>query len=338
MGRRIRPVFVVVPPLPVVADDSVEGVLEVRHELGVDPLVDRNARRRVRNVDERRRGAVRSTERVADEFGDLDQLRLALGLQGDLVHVSILRTRMAEPLQQGEIDALSADADRFVAELDEESYLHFAGLKETLDLAPIYERHERLTQLDTALGLGASVDGDRRRRELWKFACGGYLGNFVSEEAERVAELEATLTATVDGEEIPFRMLRPRLMNAADRGVRERVEAARNELTDEHLNTLELQAAQIVQRETRRLGADNYADLYRGFGFQLDELAEQCRRLLTDTEALWEEVGDRFFRSRVGIGLGELERWDVGRAWRGAAWDKEFSRDRMLPALEGTLS
>jgi hypothetical protein len=245
---------------------------------------------------------------------------------------------MPEPLQQGEIDALSADADRFISELDEESYLHFAGLKETYDIAPIYERHERLTQLDTALALGASVDGDRRRRELWKFACSGYLGNFVSEEAQRVAELEATLTATVDGEETPFRMLRPRLMNEEDRDVRERVEAARNELTEEHLTPLELQAAQVVQRETRRLGADSYADLYRSFGFPLDDLTEQCRRLLDDTEDLWVEAGDRFFRSRVGLGLDEIRRWDVARAWRGARWDSAFPRDRMLPALEGTLA
>jgi len=193
---------------------------------------------------------------------------------------------MAEPLQQGEIDALSADAERLQVELDEEAYLHFAGLKETYDIAPIYERHERLTQLDTALALGASVDGDRRRRELWKFACSGYLGNFVSAEEERIAELEATLTATVDGEEIPFRMLRPRLMNEEQRDVRERIEAARTELTEEHLNGLQLQAAQVVQRETRQLGADSYADLYRSFGFPLDDLAEQCRRLLADTEDL----------------------------------------------------
>jgi hypothetical protein len=245
---------------------------------------------------------------------------------------------MAEPLQQREIDALSADADRFLAELDEESYLHFAGIKETFDLAPIYERHERLTQLDTALGLGASVDGNRRRRELWKFACSGYLGNFVSEQEERVAELEATLNATVDGEEIPFRMLRPRLMNEENRGVRERIESARNELNDEHLNALQLQKAQVMQRETRRLGADNYADLHRSFGFPLDDLAEQCRRLLADTEDLWVEAGDRFFRSRVGIGLGEIKRWDVGRAWRGANWDAAFPPDRMVPALEGTLA
>jgi hypothetical protein len=245
---------------------------------------------------------------------------------------------MPEALGQGEIDALSADADRFIAELDEETYLHYAGLKESYDLAPIYERHERLTQLDTALALGASVDGDRRRRELWKFACEGYLGNFVSEEEERVAELEATLTATVDGEEISFRMLKPRLGNEEDRDVRARVEAARNELTEEHLNDLQLQAAQVVQRETQQLGAANYADLYRSFGFPLDDLAEQCRRLLAETEDLWEEAGDRFFRSRVGIGLGELERWDLGRAWRGADWDAAFPAEAMLPALEVTLA
>ena len=245
---------------------------------------------------------------------------------------------MPEALGQGEIDTLSADADRFIAELDEETYLHYAGLKESYDLAPIYERHERLTQLDTALALGASVDGDRRRRELWKFACEGYLGNFVSEEAERVAELEATLTATVDGEEISFRMLKSRLGNEEDRDARARVEAARNELTEEHLNALQLQAAQVVQRETQRLGAANYADLYRSFGFPLDDLAEQCRRLLAETEDLWEEAGDRFFRSRVGIGLGELKRWDLGRAWRGADWDAAFPAEAMLPALEVTLA
>jgi hypothetical protein len=244
---------------------------------------------------------------------------------------------MPEPLQQGEIDALSAEADRFIAEMDEETYLHFSGQKETYELAPIYERHERLTQLDTVLGLGASVDGDRRRRELWKFACEGYLGNFVSEEAERIAELEATLTATVDGEEIPFRMLKPQLMNEEDRDARSQIEAARNKLTEEHLNTLELQAAQVVQRETERLGAPNQAELYRNFGLPLDDLAEQCRAFLAETEGLWEEAGDRFFRSRVGIGLDEIERFDVGRAWRGAEWDSAFPPDRMLPALEGTL-
>ena len=245
---------------------------------------------------------------------------------------------MPDPLNQRELDRLSAEADRFIAELDEEAYLHFAGVKDSYNLVPIYERHAELTALDTALSLGASVDGRRNTRELWKFACEGYLGNFVRDESERVAELEASLKASVDGEEVPYRMLRPRIGNEPDRPTRERLELARNELTESEMNPLYLRSAHVVHRETERLGAPSYTELYRGFGFDLDGLAEQCRNFLDSTERMWEQAGDRSFRARVGLGLGEVERWDVARVWRGVAWDDAFPKDRMLPALEGTLA
>ncbi len=244
---------------------------------------------------------------------------------------------MAEPLSERDIDGLSAEAERFSSELDEEAYLHFSGQKETYDIAPIYERHARLTELDTALALGASVSGIRRRRALWKFACEGYLTNFVTAEEERVAQLEATLSATLDDEEIPFRMLVPRLMNEEDRGTREQLAKLRTDLTEEHLNGLYLNAAQVVHGETERLGAPSYADLYREFGLPLDDLAAQCRTFLSETESLWEKAGDRFFRSRLGLGLGEVQRWDVGRAFRGVGWDAAFPADAMMPSLEATL-
>jgi hypothetical protein len=244
---------------------------------------------------------------------------------------------VGEPLSRRQLDDLSEDADRFIAELDEETYLHFSGRKDAYELTPIYERHEELTKLETALAVGASVNGDRDVRELWRFASEGYLGNFVREEEERVAELEATLKATVDGEEIPYRNLRSAIMNEPERGRRERLERVRNELTEEHLNPLHLRATEVVHGETGRLGASTYADLYRGFGFRLDELAAQCRAFLDSTERLWEDAGDRFFRSRIGLGIGEAQRWDVARVWRGAGWDAAFPVDRMLPALEASL-
>ena len=242
---------------------------------------------------------------------------------------------MPTPLSERELDALRADADRFIAEIDEEAYLHFAGHKATYDLVPIYERHAELTKLETALNVGASVDGGRNVRELWRFACEGYLGNFVSEEEEKIAEAE-TETVKVGDEEIPYRDLRPRIANEEDRGQRERLERARNEATDA-VNPLYVRKHEVVHRETERLGARNYAELYRSFGFPLDDLAEQCRSFLDSTERLWEEVGDRFFRRRIGLGLGEIERWDVSRVWRGVEWDAAFPKNRMLPALEATL-
>jgi hypothetical protein len=240
------------------------------------------------------------------------------------------------PLDERKLAALREEADRFIAELDEEAYLHFAGHKATYDIVPIYERHADLTKLETALDLGVSVNGGRNVRELWRFACEGYLGNFVSEEEEKIAEAE-TVTVQVGEDAIPYRDLRPRIANADERADRERLELARNEATEEH-NGLYIRKHQVVHRETERLGSSNYTDLYRGFAYPLDELAEQCRAFLDSTERLWEDAGDRFFRSRIGLGFGEIERWDVARVWRGVTWDKAFPKDRMLPALEATLS
>jgi hypothetical protein len=110
----------------------------------------------------------------------------------------------------------------------------------------------------------------------------------------------------------------------------------RNEATEEH-NALYVRKHDVVHRETERLGAPNYTELYRGFEYPLDDLAAQCRTFLDATESLWEDAGDRFFRNNIGLGLDEVERWDVARAWRGVAWDASFPSDRMLPALEATL-
>jgi hypothetical protein len=239
------------------------------------------------------------------------------------------------PLDQRKLDAIREDADRFIAELDEEAYLHFAGLKETYDLVPIYERHAELTKLETALDIGASVNGGRNVRELWRFACEGYLGNFVSEEEEKVAEAE-TKTVQVGDEAIPYRDLRSRIANSDDRGERERLERARNDATEEH-NGLYIRKHQVVHRETERLGAPSYTELYRGFRYPLDGLAEQCRAFLDSTERIWEDAGDRFFRSRIGVGLDEIARWDVTRVWRAIGWDAAFPKDRMVPALEASL-
>ena len=64
---------------------------------------------------------------------------------------------MAEtPFSDRELDGYRAGADRFIAELDEEYYLHYAGLKTDFDLRSIYERHADLTDVETVKRLGES--------------------------------------------------------------------------------------------------------------------------------------------------------------------------------------
>jgi len=242
-----------------------------------------------------------------------------------------------EPLTSEELESLRGQADRFLAELLEEWYRHYAGHKDTLDIAEIYERFPELTSLDNATRLGASVDGDRSIRELWHFGCSEYLGNLTKTHAERIASLEASLEATVNGETVGFRMLRPTMANEADRHQRRALEDARNELSEEHMNPVYREAAALTFQAYRDLGAPDAVELYRRFGFKLDELAAQCRAVLDDTESLFEETIDPLLRERLGISLDEAERWDIPRLFRAPEWDPQFPAGDMLPALEATL-
>ncbi len=209
----------------------------------------------------------------------------------------------AVPPSDRELDAYREQADRFIAELDEEFYLHYAGLKDTFDLTPIYERHANLTELEQVQSIGLAVNGSSRVRELWRFACEGYFGDLTRDHAEKLAELESELSVTVNGEEIPYRMVRPALANEPDRDKRRELDARANDVLDEHMNPLHLDAARVVQQGARDLGFANYLELYRKAlpPSALDEVAEQCRHFLDSTQGQYEDAADKLFRDRVGV-------------------------------------
>jgi hypothetical protein len=238
----------------------------------------------------------------------------------------------ATPYTPNEVDAFRERGDAFTRDMLQEYYDHFAGLKETLDIERIYEEYEDLTRLETAQRL------EDAPTELWRFACEGFLGNLTRSHQARAAEVEATLEATVDGESFPYRMLRVAMSNEADRGKRQRLDEERVRLLDEHLNPLYLDAHRIDHDAVRELNAPNYYELYKRFGFRLDELAVECRAVLDDTERLWEDEGDKVFRARLGFGLDEAKPWDVGRLFRAPELDTLYPSDKMLPALEATLT
>jgi hypothetical protein len=236
------------------------------------------------------------------------------------------------PYTPAEVDAFRERGDAFNRDLLQEYYDHFAGLKDTLDIERVYEEYEDLTRLETAQRL------EQGPTELWRFACEGFLGNLTRSHQARAAEVEATLEATVDGETIPYRMARVVMSNESDRGKRQRIDEERIRLLDEHLNPLYLEAFGIDRKAVNDLNAPNYYELYRRFGFRLDELAVECRALLDETEKLWEDEGDKLFRSRLGFGLDEAKPWDVGRLFRAPELDEMYPSDQMVPALEATLS
>src|SRR3954471_15171535 len=231
-----------------------------------------------------------------------------------------------------EVDGFRERADAFTRDLMQEYYDHFAGLKDTLDVERIYEQYEDLTTLELAQRMRSAPT------ELWRFACEGFLGNLTREHQARVAQVETSLEATVDGKTVPYRMLRVATSNEPDRDTRRRFEEERVRLLDEHINPVYLDAVEIDRAAVGKLGATNYYELYKGFGYRLDELAQECRAVLDETERVWEREGDKLFRARLGVSLDEARPWDVGRLFRAPELDQLYPSDRMLPALEATLT
>jgi hypothetical protein len=238
-----------------------------------------------------------------------------------------------------ELDEYRAEADRFLTALQEEHYLQLSGQKPDLVVEPIYDRYSDLTSPASCRELGelarASATGGGLR-DLWRFACEGRIGHLTAAEQERIAELEATLEAEVDGRRIGYRELRPSQANEPDRGRREHLDSARVELLEE-LNPLHGEALDRLRDAVQELDATTYGGLYEEFGFELEPLADQARRFLSDTEDLHARSLDRLLRSRLGLGIDEARRWDIPRLFRSDAWDDAYPADRMLPALDATL-
>ena len=111
-----------------------------------------------------------------------------------------------------DLDAYRHSAETFLTELTGEHYRHYAGLQDTFELEPIYERHRDLFKRESIealrdLDARAPASGDQRRqaRMLLDFAVEGYVGEATKAVEEELAHTEAALTIEVEGERVGFR-------------------------------------------------------------------------------------------------------------------------------------
>jgi hypothetical protein len=231
------------------------------------------------------------------------------------------------------VDTYRARLEEMTAEVMEEHYLHAAGRKPTFEIASVYERYADLTTLEQAraLATGAPV-------ELHRFACEAYIGDGTKHVSEEIANAEATLVVPVDGEEVPYREVTPRLLNEPDRARRRRLYDARCAVTAEHMNPLHERADARVRELVGDLGAGSTLELYERFGYDPRRLHRSTEAFLADTEALYRRHMDAELRRRVGVPLADARPPDLARMWRAPELDAAFPTDGALPALRETLA
>ena len=298
--------------------------LEVARDERVGVLVDRDAGRRVRHVDEHRRAARAPRPPRAPRSVMSSSCVSPLGGDAQLAHGGrILRTDVGRrPAPSRELDAFR----------DQRRPLHRRARRGVL---PPLRRAQGDARRRAGLRAPRGADAARDRTaacegaptELWRFACEGFLGNLTREHQARRRAVEAELEATVDGETIPYRMLR---VGDVERARPRQAAAARGGARAPARRAPEPGLPRGARRSTAtpscELGAPNYYELYKRFGFRLDELAARVPRAARrDREAAGRREGDRALpraaRHRRSPTRGP---WDVARLFRAPELDKLY--------------
>ena len=244
-----------------------------------------------------------------------------------------------------DLQAYAAEAEAFIGSMDREYYLHFAGHKPELEIAPIYDRHRSLferpaiEELREDLAQATPGDDERRARYLLELAVGGFMGEATKAQETALAEREATLEIEVDGRREPYRQASIWQANEADPDLRARIETARLALLDAELNPLHVEVTQISHDLARDLGWASYRAMSEELkAIDVAALERQTRGFSEATEASYRDKLDPQMREQTGLGFESFRRSDLAYFFRAPAFDTLFPQERLLDAFEETLA
>jgi hypothetical protein len=229
--------------------------------------------------------------------------------------------------------------EQFLIDLMREQYRVGAGLKEQLELAPIYERNADLFDEPTARERVAAMQLDAEAKEaqhLTDFAVSNYIENAVKELSEQITNAELKAIVEWDEKQIPYQNVRSVL-------VREPDYRRRHDLQQRQIAVMVKQNLLRVQRLTaqhelaRGLGFAGYrAMIERLRGWDLAGLSKSLAPLLADTETVFDErLGAQLSAARVP--RKDADTSDVAYILRAPEFDGMFPADRLFPVFLKTM-
>jgi hypothetical protein len=230
-------------------------------------------------------------------------------------------------------------AEQFLIDLMREQYRVGAGLKETLDLVPIYERNADLFAEPTVRERVAAMRLDaasKEARHLADFAVSHYIENAVKELTEQITNAELQATVEWDEKQIPYQNVRAIL-------VREPDYRRRHDLQTRQIAVMVKQNPQRVERLktqhqlARGLGFSSYRAMIEQLrGWDLPAISKMLAPLLPETESIFEErLGALLSAARVP--RKEADTSDVAYVLRAAEFDSLFPAGPLIPIFVKTM-
>jgi hypothetical protein len=227
-------------------------------------------------------------------------------------------------------------AEAFHQALYREYYLAEAGLKEQLDIAPIYERYGHLFTEETVRELlSASSDGEQVYLVEWITL--EYLENLVKDLTQDINNAMRKVSVEWDGQQVPYHNLRPMIANEPDMKRRHQLDELERGVTAS-ANAERVQRLEIIHDAATDLGFDDYVALCDQLrALRLDQLTEQMQLLLRETQTLFLQLLKEFLAD-LHVPMEAAATCDVLALFRGTRFATLFPKEDLLPALRTTLA
>src|SRR5262249_25167899 len=215
-----------------------------------------------------------------------------------------------------------------------------SGQKDTLELAPIFERYAALFTLEQVHALRARLDeardpGERESvRRLHAFALDEHIQARLRPMTEELAARQGKATVRWRGEDVPYAQVATRLRTLPTREERGELFAARGAV---ERGMDPLRARMWQETWSARRGVGDASDLERAgapTGMPLRGLAAEMRQFLEDSRSLLEGPLDEYCMARTGVGLAQCTQADMPFLFRPTSDDPLFAAGRLLIRLE----
>ncbi len=225
-------------------------------------------------------------------------------------------------------------AEQFLQKIGREGYENSAGLKETIDIVPIYEQYGWLFARDTVDE--ALKRDDPEGKQFARFAAEGYLADSLKSLSEKITNAITKATVLWQGEEIPFRRVSIAIANEADPTKRHELEKLQLQKTEE-MNADRIERLQKAHALAVDLGFNSYLSMCNDFKeLNLPWLLKQMGKLLDATEEAYSAEVKHYLNS-LGVPEDEATPSDLAFLFRAPQFDNLFPQDKLVPSLKATL-
>ncbi len=235
-----------------------------------------------------------------------------------------------------------ARVDSFEVDISRESLAHSKGLKDDLQLSPIFERNKDFFTPKMVRWARKRVEKaidpvEKRRAEyLFDFFLDGMIGNRIKKTIDEEATYESKAMVNVDGKDIQFRQLPLIVQNEEVRAKRKAMIKASIPVKKK-LTGFERKMLRTVHRMVEKNSGEEYVEYYaKHKELDLEKFAATLRGFLSRTDEIHSQMA-REQLAKIGVPLEKAETHDYAIILRTKHYDKRFPKEKLEDTLRKTL-